>query len=377
MRFRASIFLGIGIGLAAALVLIAHTATHRMAGPPMLPDYGGPVRSVVMQYAAGSTFVVPVFCDYLKWQGPDVTVYIACPGETDLAEITGLLGNSTGGCRIVPVFTGHTMTAWSRDRWVALADGAGKPVTLLSSRGELAQDVWPQREGDSHVGEDLARAFPAVFSARRSGLYFDGGDLLADGGNVFVTHAVLERNLQHTVATRDDLVAALSRELGCNSVLMEDAPDHHAGMYMMAAGPGAAGKRTMLVADPSLGKEAYAGGADNDALFADGPDFSDQTQARFDSVAAVAEKAGYRVVRIPVVPGHGKMYMTYVNVILDRRDGKPIVYMSCYAGQERMNAQAEGLWKSLGYEVRRVDCTTVWRRGGTLHCLVNVFGRDP
>ena len=30
---------------------------------------------------------------------------------------------------------------------------------------------------------------------------------------------------------------------------------------------------------------------------------------------------------------------------------------------------------SLGYEVRPIDCTTVWQRGGTLHCLVNVLGR--
>ena len=149
---------------------------------------------------------------------------------------------------------------------------------------------------------------------------------------MFVTRGAIARNLQHTASTLDDFSRQLLTDLNCTPVFLEDGPDHHAGMYMMSAGPpvGAAApipvaqidtRRVMVVADPSLGRAVYQASAESDALFADGPDFSAETQGRFDSVAAVCEKAGYRVVRIPVVPGHGKMYMTYVNVILDRGAG--------------------------------------------------------
>jgi hypothetical protein len=190
-----------------------------------------------------------------------------------------------------------------------------------------------------------------------------------------VTRAVVERNLQHTVATRDDLVRAIEKETGCEPVLMDGAPDHHAGMYMMAAGMGAGGKRVMMVADPSLGKSVYAASAERDGRFVGGPDFSAATQGQFDWVAQLAEKEGYEVRRMPVVPGHGKMFMTYVNVILDEVAGKRVVYMSSYAGQEAMNAAAAKVWEGAGFEVRPVECGTVWEKGGTLHCLVNVFAR--
>ena len=86
----------------------------------------------------------------------------------------------------------------------------------------------------------------------------------------------------------------------------------------------------MLVADPSLGQKYYTPSPESDAAFTGGPDFSTEAQKRFDSVAALCQNAGYRVLRIPVVPAAaGRMFMTYVNVILDRSpDNKPIVYMS-------------------------------------------------
>ena len=54
-----------------------------------------------------------------------------------------------------------------------------------------------------------------------------------------------------------------------------------------------------------------------------------------------------------------------------------IVYMPVYENQDAMNAAATKVWETLGYEVRPVDCTTVFQRGGTLHCLVNIMQRQP
>ena len=231
-------FLGIIIGLAAALFVISHVS-RAQPQPPMLPDEGPAIRAAVLQYSHGSDFVVPVFRQYLAYQSANFTAYLACPEESDFSEIRALLGDLA--CTLIPVYTHHPMTAWSRDRWVALqplTPGTPGPITLLSSKGELGAEVWPQRAGDSHLAEDLARAFPRVFSAERSGLFFDGGDLLADGPNLFVTRNVLDRNLQHTVTTRDNLLLALQHELHLHPILMDDGPLHHAGMFMMSVGTG-------------------------------------------------------------------------------------------------------------------------------------------
>ncbi|HVX83737.1 MAG TPA: hypothetical protein VH253_02885 [Phycisphaerae bacterium] len=33
-------------------------------------------------------------------------------------------------------------------------------------------------------------------------------------------------------------------------------------------------------------------------------------------------------------------------------------------------------WASLGYSVRPIDCSSVWTKGGTLHCLIHVLQRQ-
>ncbi len=244
-------------------------------------------------------------------------------------------------------------------------------VTLLPPRGESQQEAWPQRAGDSQIAGNMAAACPGQFAFRRSDLLFDGGDFIADGRFVFVSPAVLSRNIQHTVSDEAQLRAVLQRELGREVILMPGAPDHHVGMFMMSAGDGG-----MVIADPSLARPLFAADAASAHVLAGGANFSPATQKRFDSVAAVATACGYRVTRIPVVTAaEGKMYLTYVNVILDQQAGHRIVYMPTFTDQPRLNAAATGVWKSLGYEVRPIDCTTVFPRGGTLHCLANVVTR--
>jgi hypothetical protein len=374
VKFRRSSFIGAAIGLMAAALVIGNAPLFRrpaIVTGPMISEHGGELRSLVMQYTAGSSFVWPVYRQFLQYQPAKVTIYMVCPGPSDFSEIQAQLGQTK--CTITPVFTGHPITTWARDRWVQLAPATpGDAITLFAPKGELQQENWPQRAGDSHVAEDLAKALSPMIRADRSNLYFDGGDLLADDKFVFVTPAVLRRNLQHTVFDRHELMDQLQRDLHRPVILMDDAPDHHAGMYMMAIGNG-----RMLVGDPSLGAPLLDAADPTLSAMTGGPDFAPQTQKRFDAVAKIATDHGYQVTRIPTIPGeNGKQYLTYVNVIMDTRDGRPIVYMPTYRDQPKLNAAAQGVWESLGYQVFPIDCTTLWPQGGTLHCLVNVLERS-
>jgi hypothetical protein len=226
------------------------------------------------------------------------------------------------------------------------------------------------------VADDLAVALRPGVHARRSDLYFDGGDFDADGETVFVRPSVLLRNVQRTAASREEVVKRLEALLQKRVVVLDGAPDHHVGMYLMPVGG-----RTVLVGDPKLGEEALARSPDEAAAVAaflpGGPDFTADTAARFEAVAERCKAAGYRVLRIPTLPGKdGRTYLTYVNAILDVRDGQRTVYMPSYAFAKGLNEAAAAAWAGLGYEVKPVDCDGCARNFGTLHCLVNVIQRD-
>ena len=106
------------------------------------------------------------------------------------------------------------------------------------------------RAGDERVGRDIAAALAPAVLARRSSLYYDGGDFLADSDTFFVMPRILQRNIQQTAATREEFLAILSRELKRRVILLGEAPDHHAGMFMASVGG-----KTMLVGDPGLARE--------------------------------------------------------------------------------------------------------------------------
>ena len=374
---------GVIIGLVAASGILALTGGQERAplqSGPILSECDGHLRELVLHYVpSAKEIVAPVYRDFLRALDSDVGVHIVCPDRAAFEDFVATIGPVK--CRVSPIITRHPITTWSRDRWVALAPAVpGGATTLWSPRGEAGDEIWPARAGDARVGRDIAAALAPAVLARRSSLYFDGGDFLADGDTVFVMPRVLQRNLQQTVCSREEFLGLFSRELKRRVILLDEAPDHHAGMFMASVGG-----KTMLIGDPSLAREFISADMARDSQTATnefmglpgGPDFTPQTQHLFDAVARQCEAAGYRVVRIPVAPARdGRTYLTYVNVLLDQQGSRRLVYLPFYRGVESLNAAARKVWQSLGYEIRPVDCTSAYRHFGCLHCLVNVLYRS-
>ena len=158
-------------------------------------------------------------------------------------------------CRVSPILAGHPITTWSRDRWVALGPAAaGGATTLWSPRGEAGDEIWPARAGDERVGRDIAAALAPAVLARRSGLYFDGGDFLADSDTVFVVPRVLQRNIQQTVSSREEFLG--------DPVPRTQAPGRSCSTRRPTIMRGCSWPRwvtePMLVGDPSLARELVA-----------------------------------------------------------------------------------------------------------------------
>jgi len=332
----------------------------------ILSECDGRLDLIAIQYTGGMDFVWPVYRQFLRDLPTDVKVVLVCPGASEKDELLGAIGQPAS--RFTIVYTNHPMTTWSRDRWLTFAPRSASGLTsLIAPQIEAAAEVWPDRHGDERLAMDLAAALPDV-TARRSPLVFDGGDFLADSTTVFVAPAVLERNLYRTVQSEDELAAEAKKLIGDKRlVFLHNAPPHHVGMYMAIAGDGEA-----IIGDPSLGQGMYRPGS---KLIE--PDGSPATQRQFDDVADQVRAAGYRVRRIPtVVAPDGKTYLTYVNGLIDQRDGHRTFYLPVYKGQDEMNHAAEQVWQSLGYDVHPIDCTSVFPHFGTLHCLVNVLKRS-
>jgi hypothetical protein len=376
--WRSPMAIGVALGLAAAIgiLLINDGGRDSSAGPargPLLSECDGALRQLVIHYTADAADVIlPTYKAFLSQVPEGVTVRAVCPDAQSYNDLAARLGPMK--CRLAPVIVNHRITAWSRDRWLAFSPSPDKKLLLLCSHGEDAAKVWKDRAEDQRVAEDLAAALAPNVIAQRSDLDFDGGDFSADSETVFVRPNVLLRNLQHTVATRAELIDRLTALFKRRVVLFNEAPDHHVAMYLMPAG-----RRTVVVGDPRLAMRLLGEAPDRKAVAAylpDGPDFTEATLARFDAVAGQCRELGYQVVRIPLVPGHdGRTYITYVNVILEQRDGRRIVYMSNYSPADSLNRAAAKVWTELGYEVHPVDCTACARFFGTLHCLVNVMQR--
>jgi len=379
-RYRVS--LGVLLGLAASVPVLSlldgtgsgDSGLPEVVSGPLLSDCDGAIRELVIHYVPETAdVIVPTYRDFLRQLSADVTVHVVCPDERAFEDLCKRVGPTE--CELSAVLVDHPITCWSRDRWLALGEGGPESSSrLLRPRGELGADTWPARKGDQRVADDLAATLGGGVTAERSELLFDGGDFVADNETVFVTPDVLLRNLQRTVATREELLDRLAAILRRKVVLLRDAPDHHAGMYMMAVGD-----RTVLLGDPAAAEEILAESPNHDLTTLcppEGPDFSAATIARFDAVAEQCRRAGYRVVRVPVVPGRdGRTYLTYLNVILEERGAARIVYMPVFSHVEPLNRAAERVWSQLGYEVRRIDCDACHVHFGSLRCLVNVLRR--
>ncbi len=375
---KGHVVLGVFLGLVASVGVLSFY--HGGNGPPgvadgpLLSDCGGTIRQVVIHYNADAADVVlPTYRDFLRQLPAGVTAYVVCPDKAAYRDLIARVGPTH--CALSSVIVGHPITAWSRDRWLALGGSGEQRTVLLCPRGEDGAGVWPQRAGDQRVAEDLAAALGPGVACRHSDLYFDGGDFAADDETAFVRPAILLQNLQRTVETREELIESLSATLKRRIVILDGAPEHHTAMYLMPIGG-----RTVLVGDPRWAERLLAGSPDRSAVEAclpGGPDFSDAMVARFDAVVGRCREAGYRVARIPVVPGgDGRTYLTYVNAILDRRGSRRIVYMPVFRSAEVLNRAATAVWTGLGYEVRPVECDACCRNFGALHCLVNILRRD-
>ncbi|MBI2920308.1 MAG: agmatine deiminase family protein [Planctomycetes bacterium] len=331
--------------LAAAAIhalVLALRGGSRPAPAPLVDEQAGRIRAVEVHYAPGSEFVHPTYLDFFRQLPADVEIFVAVEKLEHAAAFEQLVGR-----RAKAVVTGKPITTWARDRFLILADG-----TVIAPAEPQAG--CPERINDADVPFLLARAMGE--DARKAGFRFDGGDFCAAYGKVFCSSTWTARNPERSAT---DLIRLAEGTFSQPVVWLPVAPRHHVGMVFVPVG----GKR-FLVGDVRWGRRLAPAGL---AL-----DESESIAAEFDAAAASLVAAGYEVTRVPVLPTAKEFaWITYTNAILEDR----VVYLPQF-GRPALDAAAAQVYRDLGFEVRPVDVSQDYEKGGTLHCLVHVLRRD-
>lgn len=375
-RHLVALVLGVAAGLAALMVAGAAGLTPRPPGPRhrvVAEDASAPLRTIAIHYAPAADAVArPVYEQLLRVLPARVEVEVAVATAADFERLrAGLVAAGVGHLeRLRPVVIGREVTTWSRDRFAALVDDAGRGAVLAPPRVEAA---FAGRAGDMEAPHALSRAVWRA-PARTARVVFEGGDLAASARTLFVGAELVHRSLGRGRADRATIDRELRRHVAGDVVWLGeqpgDVPRHHVMMYMVPLD-----EHTVLVGDPAAGaalaaREPAAAGLALEPLADEVP--------RFDRVAAILEARGLRVLRVPVVllAGAGS-YVTYTNALFDREPGptgRPIVYLPTY-GLPALDRAATELYRGLGYVVHPVDVSGIYQLNGSLGCLVNVMAR--
>ena len=373
--------------LAAAL-----PAWSAPGGPSLMADTGGAIETVVLQLSeAMLNESLPTYRSYLSQIEGDTVVHIVCESAAQVALLRELLvlWEIPNRSRVKVRSAGMELTGWARDRFVIrLSDDKARRRTALLPL--LPPDQEPERYNDLKVPSFIARSANEVLETRESHVRFEGGNIVSSESFAFVGYKLL---VDTGISGKVPAQAFLRGEFGKDVVAVgSDAipePHDHVDMYLtpisddlVVLGDPRRGER-LARTDPAfvMRKNLLFLRKDLEELEAEGGNASDcfgsESKSRsWELVRTQLEDKGFDVVRVPLVEDAIGNWISYNNVVMERRGTRRILYMPVY-GFPKLDVAALRIYRSLGFEVRPVDVSSVFRLGGTLRCLTNVLSRRP
>jgi hypothetical protein len=304
-------------------------------------------------------FFLPVYEDLLVELDPATRVLVVVEDERDIE----LFERIRAAREVEYVRVGEPITSWARDRLTVLAadDHAVLVAPPAPHRGGLA------RANDWLVPWTVRRHLTSEAEIRTAPFAFDGGDLIADESHVFIAAPLLARNPQLSRAELVDLVEATVRK---PAVYLGDegpVPDHHIGMFVTPLGGGRVAYGDADVALASIDRD--------DSELRDGNGLpidvarDEETLERFRNVGRALERHGFEAVPIPLLPTREPfVFLSYNNVLLDRRGGRLHVFLPRY-GVPSLDRAAARAWAEAGARVHPIEASTIYRLGGSVRCV--------
>jgi hypothetical protein len=367
-----SLIAGALAGLVLAICLAGFVGPPRPAPPPtqLISDAHGAVAEICIQYRQDfHPMVAEMLVDLLNGLADDmqVRVVVEAVGEFDFLRHDLVSRGVLRLGRLHPVVTGFPITPWARDRFGALTAG----TTALLAVPQAASAMGGPRGNDARVPGVLAATLPGL-SCLSLPFQFEGGDLLADEAHVFIAANALARNAPEDADDRAGLLRRMQASFGKPVVAIgrtpEDVPDHHICMYFTPLGNG-----VVAVADPELGRRLYSRAGHAREIDVE----MDPARYRpFQTVARCLQQQGFRVVRIPLLlTATPRVFVSYNNVILERRAGVKRVYLPVY-DIPALDQAATAVFTTQGWHVTPVRVGSLYRHTGSLRCQVGIMRRE-
>jgi hypothetical protein len=362
------ILAGIAAGLVVSALVVRIAACfhpHRPHTRLVAEDASAALKQVAIHYAPSADRVaMPVWKQLFAVLPANIEVEVEVAQRSDFDRLIELLGTTPHLDRLHPVVVGAPITTWARDRYASMVDDRGGGEILAPPRTEAP---FVARAGDARSPDAISRELYHR-DARIADIVFEGGDLAATPDYVFADVNLAARNLGRAQADRPaiehELHSRFAQQLIWLGDVLGDVPRHHIMMYMVPLDA-----HTVAVGDIRAGVALLS----DETLVLDDVELEAR---RFDRAAELLAARGFRVVRMPVLvlAGAGS-FVTYTNALFDRRGDQRIVYLPTYA-QPSLDAAAQKIYESEGFEVHTIDVASIYRLNGSLGCLVNVLARE-
>ena len=395
-------------GLACAMVATAlHPApTNEPQGPTrLLAEDRGAIQTWIL--FLGSPMFVETQADLVARSHSDITFRVCYADEGLRRTFTNALSRrgSRHEARVVWERMATALPSWPRDYYLAGSDVRGVAVYYLHH----PQHYVHMRRGPTQGWRGALAPVLRLAGSRsiETCVRIDGGDVVASAERAFVSDGSIELARTDDGRSPLEVIQHLEAIWGLPVTVMRTAanePSPHCDVYMMPVG-----ERRMIVGSPRLAlallqgatraeRAAFAGEIRRVASRADPGDpvlrlgqrdvvsLLERENARaahlqrYEVIVTQLTELGYRCFEVPLLlldaQRHGSpLVLSYANVIQDRREGRPTVYMPTYR-LGPLDAAAKRTWRRLGFRVVTVDALGAALYGGALHCLSQVV-RDP
>ena len=367
--------------------IVAPAETPQTSSPSgaeeIVGDDGGPIAEIVLQYSAHSEPELgPVYTDLFRRLPPGVRILVCCSSKDCQDQFLSKWGPPAvaGGREVHIVNVNRPLSVWARDRRIARQYPSGIPAACFVPTAHVNSD--DEKHNDMLL-PTLLWSTGLVPRVSLTAFHLEGGNVVANRRHVFVGGNVVAEN-KHRFSDEEHALEELRQIFQREPLLLKgDAgqiPWCHTDMYITplsdrrvlvaspAAGLGALGERSFSLATDEEDEEPWE--CDDTAP-------GSAAQKCFDAVADEIRQRGYEVVRMPALVNVDEDWMvTYNNVLLEEYGQRRVVYMPVY-GIPKLDDLAETLYTELGYEVRKIDVSSIFHLGGAVRCLVNVTQRCP
>lgn len=353
------------------------------ASAGLVSDDGGPIAEVLLHYAVNSEGELgAIYNDLFRHLGPNVRLQVCCSNQASVEAFSSRWGAAAlgEGRQVQLIDVNRPITVWARDRRICRQTPDGRMAACFVPTAHFTYD--PEKQNDL-VLSSLLYPTGLAPSVSLASFHLEGGNVVSNRRHVFVGANAHEDNA-HRFVSEAAMFAELTKIFGRPTIPIRaedgDVPWIHTDMYLTPVD-----SRTILVSNPAEGCRLLEGQHTISVPHRDRQvqvefdlvNEESERQIRFDQVAEQLTQLGYKVIRVPSLINVNKDWMvTYNNVLMDYQDGRRVVFMPIYHIPELDNAAAQ-IYRSLGFEVRAVDVSTIFQLGGAIRCLANVTRRLP